>query len=48
MSLVSFDPLVIKGELIGALHSEYVYDDVTTQRAVDYWELYVGRGPCCD
>ena len=38
MSLVSFDPLVIKGELIGAL-ATYVYNDVTTERAADYWEL---------
>ena len=38
MSLVSFDPLMIKGELIGAL-ATYVYNDVTTERAADYWEL---------
>ena len=38
MSLVSFEPLVIKGELIGAL-ATYVYNDVTTERAADYWEL---------
>ena len=38
MSLVSFDPLVIKGELIGAL-ATYVYNDVTTERPADYWEL---------
>ena len=39
MSLVSFDPWVVEGEVLGAV-AEYVYDDVTTERPADYWELY--------
>jgi hypothetical protein len=39
MRLVSFDPWVIEGEVMGAV-ATYVYDDVTTERAVDYWEIY--------
>src|SRR5262244_1834906 len=43
MSLVSFQPWVIEGQVLGAL-AEYVYDDVTTQRPTDYWELYDEQG----
>ena len=43
MSLVSFDPWVVEGEVLGTL-AAYVYDDVTTERAADYWELYDKRG----
>ena len=43
MSLVSFDPWVIKGEVMGAV-ATYVYDDVTTERPADYWELYDKEG----
>ena len=39
MRLVSFDPWVIEGEVMGAV-AAYVYDDVTTERPADYWELY--------
>jgi hypothetical protein len=39
MTLVSFDPWVIEGEVMGAV-AAYVYDDVTTERAADYWEIY--------
>jgi uncharacterized protein YcfL len=39
MRLVSVDPWVIEGEVMGAV-AAYVYDDVTTERAVDYWEIY--------
>ena len=39
MRLVSFDPWVIEGEVMGAV-ATYVYDDVTTERAADYWEIY--------
>jgi hypothetical protein len=39
MSLVSFSPWVVEGEVLGAV-AEYVYDDVTTERPADYWELY--------
>src|SRR5262245_46142250 len=43
MSLVSFQPWVVEGQVPGAL-AEYVYDDVTTQRPTDYWELYDKQG----
>src|SRR5262245_8584488 len=43
MSLVSFQPWVVKGQVLGAL-AEYVYDDVTTQRPTDYCELYDKQG----
>ena len=39
MRLVSVDPWVIEGEVMGAV-ATYVYDDVTTERAADYWEIY--------
>ena len=39
MSVVSFDPWVIEGEVRGAVVA-YVYDDVTTERPADYWEIY--------
>ena len=39
MTLVSFDPWVIEGELMGAV-AAYVYNDVTTERPADYWELF--------
>jgi hypothetical protein len=43
MSLVSFSPWVVEGEVLGAV-AEYVYDDVTTARPADYWELYNKEG----
>jgi hypothetical protein len=43
MSLVSFDPWVVAGEVLGTL-ATYVYDDVTTERPADYWELYDKKG----
>ena len=43
MSLVSFDPWVVEGEVLGTL-AAYVYDDVTTKRPADYWELYGSTG----
>src|SRR5262249_44328180 len=43
MSLVSFQPWVVEGQVLGAL-AEYVYDDVSTQRPTDYWELYDQQG----
>ena len=43
MSLVSFEPWVSEGQMLGILAS-YVYDDVTTERAADYWELYDREG----
>ncbi len=39
MRLVSFDPWVIEGKVMGAV-ATYVYDDVTTERPADYWEIY--------
>jgi hypothetical protein len=43
MSPVSLDPWVVEGEVLGTL-SAYVYDDVTTERPADYWELYDKQG----
>jgi len=43
IKLVSFDPLVIEGELMGAV-ATYVYDDVATERPADYWEIYNQKG----
>ena len=43
MSLVSFQPWVVEGEVLGTL-AAYVYDDVTTERPADYWELYDKQG----
>jgi hypothetical protein len=43
MILVSFQPWVVEGQVLGAL-AEYIYDDVTTQRPTDYWELYDEQG----
>jgi len=43
MSLVSFDPWVVEGEVLGEV-AAYVYDDVTTERPADYWELYDKNG----
>ena len=43
MKLVSVDPWVIEGEVMGAV-AAYVYDDVTTQRPTDYWEIYNQEG----
>jgi hypothetical protein len=39
MTLVSVDPWMIEGEVIGAV-AAYVYSDVTTERPADYWEVY--------
>jgi hypothetical protein len=41
--LVSFDPWVVEGEVLGTI-AAYVYDDVTTERPADYWELYDKNG----
>jgi hypothetical protein len=43
MSLVSFAPWVVEGEVLGTL-AAYVYDDVSTARPADYWELYDREG----
>jgi hypothetical protein len=39
MTLVSSQPWVVEGEILGTL-AAYVYGDVTTERPADYWELY--------
>jgi hypothetical protein len=39
MTLISSQPWVIEGKVLGTL-ATYVYKDVTTERPVDYWELY--------
>ena len=41
--LVSFDPWVVEGEVMGTV-AAYVYNDVTTERPADYWELYDKEG----
>jgi len=43
MKLVSVDPWVIEGEVMGAV-AAYVYDDVSTERPTDYWEIYNQEG----
>jgi hypothetical protein len=43
MSLVSFDPWVVEGEVFGTM-AAYVYTDVTTRRPADHWELYDRNG----
>jgi hypothetical protein len=42
-TLVSVEPWVIEGEFMGAV-AAYVYNDVTTERPADYWELYDKEG----
>jgi hypothetical protein len=39
MTLVSLEPWVVEGELLG-LVAAYTYYDVSTERPADYWELY--------
>jgi hypothetical protein len=43
MSVVSFSPWVVEGEVLGTM-AAYVYTDVTTERPADYWELYDKNG----
>jgi hypothetical protein len=43
MTLVSFQPWVVEGEVLGTMVA-YVYTDVTTERPADYWELYDNNG----
>ena len=43
LNLVSFQPWVVEGEIFG-LVAAYLYDDVTTDRPTDYWELYNNQG----
>jgi hypothetical protein len=41
--LVSLDPWVVEDEILGTV-AAYVYDDVGTERPVDYWEIYSQKG----
>lgn len=43
MTLVSLEPWVVEGELLG-LVAAYTYDDVSTERPAAYWELYNNQG----
>ena len=44
MTLVSSQPWVVEGGEIWGTLAAYVYDDATTNRAADYWELYGSTG----
>ena len=44
MTLVSSQPWVVEGGEVWGTLAAYVYDDVTTKRAADYWELYGSTG----
>ena len=44
MTLVSSQPWVVEGGEVWGTLAAYVYDDVTTKRAADYWELYSSTG----
>jgi len=41
LTLVWFSPLIVEGNTVGAV---LVYDDPTTQRPADYFELYDSTG----
>jgi hypothetical protein len=41
ITVVSFEPWVVEGEVLGLVVA-YIYDDVTTERPADYWEVYDG------
>ncbi|HZA56339.1 MAG TPA: hypothetical protein VE616_19000 [Candidatus Udaeobacter sp.] len=41
LTVVSVAPLVVGDKTVGAVT---VYDDATTERPVDYWELYDSEG----
>jgi hypothetical protein len=43
MTVVSLEPWVVEGEVLGLMVA-YVYDDVSTERPADYWELYDNQG----
>ena len=44
MTLVSSQPWVVEGGEVWGTLAAYVYEDVTTKRAADYWELYSSTG----
>src|SRR4029077_1089669 len=43
MSLVSFDPWVVEGEVLGTMASS-VYTGGNTEKTADYWDLYDKNG----
>jgi hypothetical protein len=43
LSLISSQPWSVEGKVLGTL-AAYVYKDVTTERPIDYWELYDREG----
>ena len=43
-TLVSSQPWVVEGGEVWGTLAAYVYDDVTTKRPADYWELYGSTG----
>jgi hypothetical protein len=43
MTLVSSQPWVVEGKVLGTL-AAYVYNDMTTERRADYWELCGSEG----
>jgi hypothetical protein len=43
MTLVSFQPWVVEGEVWGSV-AAYVHDDVSTERPADYWEVSDKQG----
>ena len=44
VTLVSSQPWVVEGGKVWGTLAAYVYDDVTTKRPADYWELYGSTG----
>ena len=44
MTLLSAQPWVVEGGEVWGTLAAYVYDDVSTKRAADYWELYGSTG----
>src|SRR5258705_46385 len=44
MTLVSSQPWVVEGGEVWGTLAAYVYDDGTTKRPADYWELYGSTG----
>ena len=43
MRLVSFEPWVVEGDTL-VLVASYIYEDVTSGRPADYWEIYNEAG----
>ena len=43
MTLVAIQPWVVEGQVLGTM-AAYVYNDVTSERPADYWEIYDNNG----